>query len=98
MNLSLDELRSAGFEVRAADADPERQMSATEEEYLVLRALDDLPPKERAALVLRDIEGLSTEEVAEALGSSAGTVRSQVATARLKLKRFRDRVLGRKVK
>jgi RNA polymerase sigma-70 factor (ECF subfamily) len=97
-NLSLEELQFAGFEPRALEADPEGLLSAAEQEHLVLRALGDLPPKERAALVLRDIEGLSTEEVAEALGSSPATVRSQVATARLKLKRFRDRVLGRKTK
>lgn len=97
-SLSLDELQSAGFEARAVEADPERLASAAEQERLVLQALSDLPPKERAALVLRDIEGLSTEEVAQALGSSPATVRSQVATARLKLTRFRDRLLGRKAK
>jgi RNA polymerase sigma-70 factor, ECF subfamily len=96
--LSLDELHLAGFEARAYQPDPEAQVSAAEQERMVLQALGDLPPKERAALVLRDIEGLSTEEVAEALGSSPGTVRSQVATARLKLRRFRERLLGRKVK
>lgn len=97
-NLSLEALQFGGFEPRALEADPERLLSAAEQEHLVLQALDDLPSKERAALVLRDIEGLSTEEVAEALGSAPATVRSQVAAARLKLKRFRDRVLGRKKK
>ena len=54
-----------------------------------------LPEKERAALVLRDIEGLSTQEVAQILGSSETTVRSQVSRARIKLKEFRDRILRR---
>jgi len=58
--------------------------------------LKTLSEKERAALVLRDIEGLSTREVARVLGSSEVTVRSQVSRARVKLKRFRDRILGRK--
>jgi RNA polymerase sigma-70 factor (ECF subfamily) len=49
-------------------------------------ALARLPEKERAAIVLRDIEGLSTAEVAEALGSSETTVRSQISTARVKLR------------
>jgi RNA polymerase sigma-70 factor (ECF subfamily) len=98
MSFSLDELHSVGFEIPAAEANPERRTSAAEEERLVLGALDGLPSKERAALILRDLEGLSTEEVADALGSSPATVRSQVATARLKLRRFRDRILKRKVK
>ena len=45
-----------------------------------------LPDKERAALVLRELEELSTREVAAILGSSEVTVRTQVASARSKLK------------
>jgi RNA polymerase sigma-70 factor (ECF subfamily) len=55
-----------------------------------------LPEKERAALVLRDLEGLSTEEVARALGSSEATVRSQVSKARVKVKGFVERYFGRR--
>jgi len=54
---------------------------------LVARALQTLPEKERAALVLRDIEGLPTGEVARILGSSEATVRSQVSTGRVKVKK-----------
>jgi DNA-directed RNA polymerase specialized sigma24 family protein len=43
--------------------------------------------------VLRDLEGLPTDEVAKILGSSATTVRSQICSARAKIKQFRDRVL-----
>ena len=63
------------------------------EDSLLIKTLSD---KERAALVLRDVEGLSTREVARLLGSSEVTVRSQVSRARVKLKSFRDRFLGRK--
>jgi RNA polymerase sigma-70 factor, ECF subfamily len=52
-----------------------------------LKALDALPAKERAALVLRDVEGLSTQEVARLLDSTQTTVRSQVSRARLHLRR-----------
>jgi RNA polymerase sigma-70 factor (ECF subfamily) len=62
---------------------------------VVREALRSLPEKERAALVLRDIEGLSTREVAKALGSSETTIRSQISRARLKLKQARDRLLRR---
>jgi RNA polymerase sigma-70 factor (ECF subfamily) len=54
----------------------------------VQAALRTLPEKERAAIVLRDIEGLPTADVARILGSSEGTVRSQISTGRLKIKRF----------
>ena len=50
-----------------------------------------LPEKERAALVLRDLQGLSTGEVARALGSSEATVRSQISKARVKVRSFVQR-------
>ncbi len=45
-----------------------------------------LPPQQRAAFVLRHIEGIATPEVADALGCSASAVRSHVAEARRVLK------------
>ena len=62
-----------------------------EADDLIGEALRTLTEKERAAIVLRDLEGLTTEEVAEALGSSPTTVRSQISSARVKIKKFRDR-------
>lgn len=55
---------------------------------MVRRALGTLPPAERSALVLRDLEGLRTEEVARILGVRAGTVRSQISSARTKVQAF----------
>ena len=60
-------------------------------------SLARLPEKERAALVLRDLEGLSTEEVARVLGSSEATVRSQISKARVKVKDFMERYFRRRV-
>jgi RNA polymerase sigma-70 factor (ECF subfamily) len=62
---------------------------------MVAEALGTLSKKERAAIVLRDLEGLSTAEVARVLGSSQTTVRSQISSARAKIKSYRDRVIGR---
>lgn len=67
-----------------------RAMHAQERDIL-LRALAQLTEKERAAIVLRDLEGLPTEEVARMLGSTPTTVRSQISTARVKIKQFRER-------
>jgi RNA polymerase sigma-70 factor (ECF subfamily) len=67
-----------------------------QQQELVRRALGRLGEKERAALVLRDVEGLSTREVAAILRSSEATVRSQISTARLKVREFTSRLLRRR--
>ena len=55
---------------------------------LVARAIDALPERERLAILLRDVEGFSTEEVAEILGNAQPTVRVQIRNARAKLRRW----------
>src|SRR5437868_6577748 len=72
---------------------PEIACGEAERARLVQMAIETLPEKERAAVVLRDLQGLSTREVAEILGSSEVTVRSQICVARGKLKKFTDRYL-----
>ncbi|HEU0139098.1 MAG TPA: RNA polymerase sigma factor [Bryobacteraceae bacterium] len=59
-------------------------------------ALRGLPRKERAALVLRDLEGHSTKDVAAMLRTSEATVRSQVASARLRLREIVERLTRRR--
>jgi RNA polymerase sigma-70 factor (ECF subfamily) len=71
-----------------SDDDSEAAALAAQERVWLLRALATLSEKERAAIVLRDLEGLPTEEVAQLLGSSATTVRSQISAGRTKLKTF----------
>jgi len=68
--------------------DPERRLSGRESEECLRAGLATLPEKERSALLLREMQGLTTAEVARALGSSEVTVRSQISSARLKLRRF----------
>lgn len=75
--------------------DPEAIAGQAERQRAVALGLDTLAQKERAALMLREVEGLSTREVADILGSSEVTVRSQISAARLKLKRFTDRYFSR---
>lgn len=84
------------FDLASATPDPEAMAGQSERQRVIARGLRMLPPKERAALVLREVEGLSTSEVAEILGSSEVTVRSQICTARMKLKKFTDRYLRKK--
>jgi DNA-directed RNA polymerase specialized sigma24 family protein len=49
----------------------------------VRAVLDQLPPAHRAVLVLRDLEDLSEQETAEALGVEVGTVKSRLHRARV---------------
>ena len=53
---------------------------------LLERALADLPAEQRAAVVLREIDGLDYEEIAQALRCSLGTVKSRLCRARMRLK------------
>jgi len=85
-------LEDAAVETAHPGTDPESLALQEQQLALIRYALQSLPPKERAALVLRDLEGFSTEEVAHALGSRPVTVRSQVSSARAKIKTYCDRL------
>jgi RNA polymerase sigma-70 factor (ECF subfamily) len=75
----------------AGGMDPQQAATQAERRRVLEMSLRTLPEKERAALVLRDLEGLSTEEVARVLGSSEATVRSQISKARVKVRGFVER-------
>ena len=74
---------------------PEHSPEARERHQIVLETLKALSPKERQAIVLRDLEGYSTAEVAKMLWSSETTVRSQISTGRVKMKELLATKLGR---
>ena len=80
--------------VTGSEGNPHDELAADERRQMLWSALDRLPNKERAAIVFRDLEGLSTEEVAALLKSSQATVRSQISSARLKIRKDIDRMRG----
>jgi RNA polymerase sigma-70 factor (ECF subfamily) len=65
--------------------DPERLYARQELRRLLDRNLTELSPEMRTAVLLRDIEGLSTQEAAEALGVPENTLKSRLHRARLQL-------------
>ena len=65
---------------------PSAALERKEREVLIQRAIDSLPDVQKTALVLRDLEGLSYEEIGVILGCSLGTVKSRIARAREQLK------------
>jgi RNA polymerase sigma-70 factor, ECF subfamily len=68
-------------------ASPEAQAISSERERSIMRALGEIKQEYRIALILREIEELSYEEIAEAIGISIGTVKSRIARGREELRR-----------
>lgn len=64
---------------------PNEKCLSTELEEIIKDAIRELPEQFRIAIVLRELQGLSYEEIAEATNSSVGTVKSRIARARGKL-------------
>jgi RNA polymerase sigma-70 factor (ECF subfamily) len=81
------------LEIPASQDDLEQRLLSTQRRELIAKAIGTLPYKERASIVLRDMEGFSTEAVAEILQSSATTVRSQISSARKKIRDYCRRAL-----
>jgi RNA polymerase sigma-70 factor (ECF subfamily) len=65
---------------------PEQEATRAEQRERIRRALDALPPKARAIIMLSDVEGLSYREIAEVLNCPIGTVMSRLHNARKRLK------------
>jgi len=95
-NTALDFLRRSGrvtfCEIDQAPESrtesPEQALLRSEQREYLKDGLRLLSPRERAALMLRDVEGLPAEEVAKRLGCSKATVRSHIANARVKFRRY----------
>lgn len=76
---------------RSRNESAEAALLRAEQRNWLAAGLEKLTPRERAALVLRDMEDLPAEEVAARLDCSRATVRSHIANARVKLKKFAER-------
>ena len=89
---SVDEAPTEGRATGAAvvpidrRSDPGDRARARERQRLLLDAIDELVPDFKEILVLRDLEGLAYEEIADMLDLPVGTVRSRLHRARLELK------------
>jgi RNA polymerase sigma-70 factor (ECF subfamily) len=64
------------------EATPENLLLTDEIQATILKAIDDLPDDLRTAITLREVEGLSYEEIAETMTCPIGTVRSRIFRAR----------------
>jgi RNA polymerase sigma-70 factor (ECF subfamily) len=79
--------------VANSEGDPSDALERGEVEAALHRAIAELPEDRRIVVVLRDLEGLSYEEIAQALDLELGTVRSRLHRARMDLKDKMERFL-----
>ena len=76
---------------KTTGADPFESVRNRELGRKIFDAIDDLTPDHRAVILLREVEGLSYEEISQTLGCSLGTVMSRLHYARKKLQaRLKD--------
>jgi RNA polymerase sigma-70 factor, ECF subfamily len=99
--VSLDEQIDTGEdtvvrEIASWDPDPEERFSRDELHEILTGAINDLAPIYKTVFTLRDVDGLSTEETAEALDLSIPAVKSRLLRARLQLRDKLTRFFKRK--
>ena len=86
--------RDDGMEtIHDASADESLRLEVKEREQIVWQAIDKLSPKHRAVIILRLIEGHSTEETAQILSTAYGTVLSRLSRATKRLRELLGPVL-----
>ncbi len=98
MNTAIDHARKTGKQTISSldqegsfqpsddlEKGPERILLQKELEERVKLAMDKLPAEQRAAVIFRDVEGLSYQEMAEAMGCSIGTVMSRLHYGRKRI-------------
>lgn len=83
---SLDTLIDAGWSPADGSATPEHSMLADEKRREIQAVISELPEDMRSAVVLRDIEGFSYDEIADILNINVGTIKSRISRGREKLR------------
>ena len=85
-NTSLDGLLDAGWSPSDDRDTPEQHVVRAEARASIDRFIRELPEDMRAAIVLRDIQGLSYDDIAAALDTNVGTIKSRISRGREKLR------------
>ena len=67
---------------------PEEYVERQEMAHVIQSGIETLPPDQRITLVFSDVQGLSYQEISEAMNVSLGTVKSRLARARAKMRNY----------
>lgn len=87
VHLSVNELNDSGHELpQDKGSNPEAVFVKVERKDAILKALMEIKEDQREIIVLRDIQGLSYEEISNILGIELGTVKSRINRARTRLR------------
>lgn len=86
--VSLDDEDSGWADPADLAQDPHRRLEEAERRRALERGLEQLPDHQRQILVLRELSGLSYQEIGQELGLDLGTVRSRIARARMALRKI----------
>ena len=84
--VSLDSMLESGFAPSDESDTPEESSLRSEQKRALEKAIAQLPEDMRAAIVLRDIQGCSYDEIAQALDTNVGTIKSRISRGREKLR------------
>ena len=85
---SLDDEDAGWAEPADWEQDPHRKLEQFERGQALARGLERLPEHQRRPLVLRELSGMSYQEIAQALDLDLGTVKSRIARARMALRKI----------
>lgn len=93
VSLSLEDESGESVELQIPDesASPHKLLEQKLSREAVRRGLNELPPEHRQILILRELQGLSYDEISESLGLESGTVKSRIFRARKKLCAFLEK-------
>jgi len=80
-------------QIRDETPSPLAELERKERMELIQRAIESLPPEQKMVVILRDIQGLPYDDIADITGYGLGTVKSRLSRARLELRRKLMKVL-----
>jgi len=86
--VSLDDEASGWSEPADHSQDPQHHLEREERKQALARALRELPDHHRQILLMREVSGLSYQEIADALNADLGTIKSRISRAREQLRKI----------
>lgn len=86
LSLGLRDEHDNGFEPAGKNPSPQRLILSRETKEALERGLEKLPFEQRSAVILRDVQHLSYQEISQVTGAQVGTVKSRIARGRERLR------------